>query len=111
MIKTIIKLAIAGLALFAMYHIGTVYWDHYQFQDSVQELAQFADNQTPDQIRVKILDLANARDIPLDPDDLTVTHANHKTEVTAKYSREVMVLPRYPRVWDFTVHVTVITLY
>ncbi len=111
MIKTIIKLAIAGLALFSLYHVGTVYWDHYQFQDSVQELAQFANNETTDQIRTKILDLATARNIPLDPDDLTVTHANHKTEVSAKYSREVMVLPRYPKVWDFTIHVTVITLY
>jgi hypothetical protein len=110
MIKTIIKLAIAGLALFSLYHVGTVYWDHYQFQDSVQELAQFADNESPDQIRLKIIDLANARNIPLDPDDLTVTHANHKTEVNAKYSREVMVLPRYPKIWDFEVHVTVITL-
>jgi hypothetical protein len=111
MIKTIIKLAIAGLALFSLYHVGIVYWDHYQFQDSVQELAQFAENETADQIRVKVMDLANARDIPLDPGDLTVTHANHKTEVTATYSREVLVLPRYPRVWDFTVHVVVVTLH
>jgi hypothetical protein len=111
MIKTIIKLAIAGLALFSLYHVGIVYWDHYQFQDSVQELAQFAENQTADQIRVKVIDLANARDIPLDPGDLTVTHANHKTEVTATYSREVLVLPRYPKVWDFTVHVVVVTLH
>lgn len=110
MIKTIIKLAIAGLALFSLYHVGTVYWDHYQFQDSVQELAQFANNETPEQIRTKILDLASARNIPLDPDDLTVTHANHKTEVNATYSREVLLLPRYPKVWDFTVHVSVITL-
>jgi hypothetical protein len=110
MIKTIIKLAIAGLALFFLYHVGIVYWDHYQFQDSVQELAQFSDNETADQIRLKVIDLANARAIPLDPDDLTVTHANHKTEVTAKYSREVLLLPRYPKVWDFTVHVVVFTL-
>ena len=110
MIKTIIKLAIAGLVLFSLYHVGMVYWDHYQFQDSVQELAQFSENETADQIRLKVLDLANTRDIPLDPGDLTVTHANHKTEVTAKYSREVLVLPRYPKVWDFTVHVVVFTL-
>jgi hypothetical protein len=111
MIKTIIKLAIVGVALFSLYHVGSVYWDHYQFQDSVQEAAQFSDNASADQIRLKVIDLANARAIPLDPDDLTVTHANHKTEVTAKYSREVMVLPRYPKVWDFTVHVVVITLH
>ena len=110
MIKTIIKLAVAGLALFSLYHVGIVYWDHYQFQDSVQELAQFSENETADQIRLKVLDLANTRDIPLDPGDLTVTHANHKTEATAKYSREVLVLPRYPKVWDFTVHVVVFTL-
>ena len=73
MIKTIIKLAIAGLALFSLYHVGIVYWDHYQFQDSVQELAQFAENETADQIRGKVMDLANARDIPLDPGDLLVT--------------------------------------
>jgi hypothetical protein len=110
MIKTIIKLAIVGLALFSLYHVGTVYWDHYQFQDSVQELAQFSDNETADQIRLKVIDLANARAIPLDPDDLTVTHANHKTEVTATYSREVLLLPRYSKIWDFSVHVVVVTL-
>lgn len=110
MIKTIIKLAIVALVGFSLYHVGTVYWDHYQFQDSVQELAQFANNESPEQIRAKILDLASARNIPLDPEDLTVTHANHKTEVIATYSREVLLLPRYPRVWDFTVHVSVITL-
>jgi hypothetical protein len=110
MIKMIIKLAVAALALFALYNVGLVYWDHYRFQDSVQELAQFSDNETPDEIRGKIIDLANARNIPLDPGDLTVTHANHQTEVDAKYSREVLLLPSYPKMWDFTVHVVVVTL-
>jgi hypothetical protein len=110
MIKTIIKLAIVGLVLFSLYHVGIVYWDHYQFQDSVQELAQFAENETAEQIRTRVINLANARAIPLDPDDLTVTHTNHRTEVTAKYSREVLLLPRYPKVLDFTVHVVVVTL-
>jgi hypothetical protein len=110
MIKTIIKLAVVAVVVFALYHVGTVYWAHYQFQDSVQELAQFSENETADQIRGKILDLANAREIPLDPDDLTVTRGNHKTEVSAKYTRDVLLFPNYSRQWEFTVHVVVFTL-
>ena len=111
MIRTLVKLAVAGLALFALFNVGSVYWDHYQFQDAVQEMAQFSENETAEQIRGKVLDLATAREIPLDPADLTVTRGNHRTEVNATYSREVLVLPRYSRVWDFTVHVVVITLH
>jgi hypothetical protein len=110
MIRTIIKLAVVAVALYALFHVASVYWDHYQFQDAVQELAQFSENQSADDIRKKVIDLANARDIPLDPDDLTVTHANHKTEVKATYSRDVWLLPNYSRQWQFDVHVTVVTL-
>jgi uncharacterized protein DUF4845 len=110
MIRTIIKLAVVAVALYALAHVASVYWDHYQFQDSVQELAQFSENASVDQVRTKVMNLANARDIPLDPADLTVTHANHKTVVTAKYTREVVLLPNYSREWNFDVHVVVFTL-
>jgi hypothetical protein len=110
MIRTFIKLVIVVVVLNAMYNAGDVYWDHYRFQDSVQELAQFAEQASMEDIRAKVIDLAAAQDIPLDPSDVTVTHDNHKTVVDAAYVRDVTIFPRYTRPWAFKIHVVVITL-
>ena len=110
MIRTLIKLAIVALALNAIYHIGDVYWAHYQFEDSVQQLAQFAENTPPEDVRAKVMELAAAQDIPIDPSDLSVTRAPRHIEVNAVYTRDVPLFPRYSRPWEFKVHVVVITL-
>ena len=47
MIRTVIKLLIAALVLNALYHLGGAYWEHYQFVDSVEQLAQFSENARP----------------------------------------------------------------
>ena len=108
--KTVIKLVIVLLILNATYRVGSAYWTHYQFQDSIQEAAQFAERASPEDLRAKILELAATLRVPIDPDNLTVTRGNRRIDIDGSYFRNLELVPRYTRRWDFTIHVTVLTL-
>ncbi len=110
MIRTLIKLVVVVLLGFAIYHVADAYWDHYQFEDSIQQMAQFSEHATANEIRDKVMELASAQDIPLSQDDLSVTRGNRRIEVNAVYIRDVQLLPRYVRHWEFKLHVVVLTL-
>jgi hypothetical protein len=108
--RTLIKLAIAALILHAAYRVGVAYWDHYQFEDAVQQLVQFADRESAETIKSRVLELAAESNLPITADDLAVTHVQHRIEVAGAYSREVLLAPGLRRPWAFTVHVVVLTL-
>jgi hypothetical protein len=108
--KTVIKLVIVLLILNATYRVGSAYWTHYRFQDSIQEAAQFAERASPEDLRAKILELAATLRVPIDPDSLTVTRGNRRIDIDGSYFRNLELVPRYKRRWDFTIHVTVLTL-
>lgn len=108
--KTLLKLVVMAAILFATWRVGSVYWAHYQFEDAVKETAQFTDRNTVDQLSGKVLDLAQKMEIPLDADHLTVTRDQRRVTVDASYGRTVEVLPGFTRNFDFTLHVSVITL-
>jgi hypothetical protein len=110
MIKTVVKLFIVLLVLNAVYRVGRAYWTHYQFEDSVQQLAQFSDKATPEEVRTKVLEQAATFGVPLDPENLTITRGNRRVEVDATYFRDLELVPRYKRHWDFKIHVLVLTL-
>jgi hypothetical protein len=110
MIKTLVKLILVLLVLNAVYRVGTAYWTHYQFEDSVQQLAQFSDRATPEEVRTKVLEQAATLGVPLDPENLTITRGNRRVEVDATYFRDLELVPRYKRHWDFKIHVLVLTL-
>jgi hypothetical protein len=108
--KTVIKLVIVLLILNATYRVGSAYWTHYQFQDSIQEAAQFAEHASPEDLRAKVLELAATLGVPIDPDNLTVTRGIRRIDIDGSYFRNLELVPRYKRRWDFTIHVTVLTL-
>ncbi|HJY34492.1 MAG TPA: hypothetical protein VJ260_06545 [Vicinamibacterales bacterium] len=110
MIRTLIKLVIVLVVLNGLYRFGDAYWDHYQFEDSVQQLAQFSENATADDVRAKVLELARSQDIPLTTDNLTVTRVPRRIEVDGVYVRELALFPTYIKPWDFKLHVVVVTL-
>jgi hypothetical protein len=110
MIRTLVKLVIVLLIGYALYHVGDAYWDHYQFEDSVQQMAQFSEHASADEIGDKVMELATAQDIPLAREDLAVTHENRRIEIDGVYVRDIEVLPRYVRHWEFKLHVVVVTL-
>ena len=110
MIRTLIKLVIVLVVLNGLYRFGDAYWDHYQFEDSVQQLAQFSENATADDVRAKVFELARSQDIPLTTDNLTVTRVPRRIEVDGVYVRELTLFPGYIKPWDFKLHVVVVTL-
>lgn len=111
MVRTGIKLLIAALVLNAAYRVGMAYWQHYQFQDAVQRMAQFTERAvTADEIRLGVLELAAEQQIPLDPATLNITRAPRRIEVEAGYTRELEVLPGYRYPWPFDLSVAVLTL-
>jgi hypothetical protein len=108
--RTLLKLTVAALIVHATWRVGAAYWDHYQFEDAVKETAQFAERATPEAIEQQVLGLAADQGIPLDAAAVEVTRATRTITVDGAYVREIEVLPRYVRPWDFTFHVTVYTL-
>lgn len=108
--KTLLKLAIAALIVHAGYQVGMAYWEHYQFQDAVQQVAQFAERETVDQLEARVLDLASERGLPLAEGDLTVARQQRRITIDGKYSREILLAPGFRRPWDFSLHVIVLTL-
>jgi hypothetical protein len=110
MLRTGVKLLIVALVLHATYRLGTAYWQHYQFQDDVQQLVQFSERPTAEDVRQAVLSLADEQAIPLIPEDLDVRRESRRIIVRSTYTREVELLPRYWRPWAFDLDVTVLTL-
>lgn len=108
--KTIIKLAIAALIVHAGYQVGLAYWQHYQFQDGVQQVAQFAEREPLEQLKVRVLDLAAERGLPIGAENLEISRQQRRIEINGAYTRDILLAPGFQRPWDFTVHVIVLTL-
>jgi hypothetical protein len=108
--KTVIQLLLAAVILLASYRVGHVYWDHYQFEDAVKEAAQFSDRNKADDLPARVLDIAERMEIPLDAEHLSVSREQRRVTVDANYVRAIEVLPGFSRDWEFTIHVSVLTL-
>ncbi len=108
--KTLLKLALAALVVHAGYQVGMAYWDHYQFQDAVQQVAQFAEREPAEAVKARVLDLAADRGLPIGNEDLDVERGQRRIEINGAYVRDIALAPGFSRPWDFTVHVVVLTL-
>ena len=69
--KFLIKLAIAALIANAAWRVGMEYVAHYRFTDSVNE-AMIGHDESEQDLRRRVLELAMQQDIPLKDDDFTV---------------------------------------
>jgi hypothetical protein len=108
--KTVIKLVVVLLILNGAYRVGSAYWTHYQFQDSIQQMAQFSEHAAPEELKTKILEQASTLGVPINADNLTVVRGNRRIDIDGTYFRDLEIVPRFKRHWDFTIHVTVLTL-
>lgn len=99
MLKRVIQLVVAAVLIYAGYHAGVAYFHYYQFTDAIGELALFAGNSTGEQIKERVLKLAQQYEIPLDPDAVTVHTDVDVTEITAPYTEPVQLLPNYLYDW------------
>jgi len=108
--RTIIKLAIAALVIHAAYRVGVAYWDHYQFTDAVQQVAQFGESEPVPEIKRRVMELAAERHLPIGEEAITVTRERRRIDVDGEYTRDILLAPGYKRPWKFTVDIVVLTL-
>ena len=108
--KALIRLIIAGLIIHATWRAGTVFWRNYQFRDGVQQTALFSGRRTDGELRVQVMALAKAYEIPLDPERLVVLRPENHTLIKASYDERIELLPRYFYPWTFNVDVDALTL-
>jgi hypothetical protein len=108
--RTLIKFAIAALVIHAAYQVGSAYWDHYQFTDAVQQVAQFGESEPLPEIKTRVMELAAERKLPIPDEAITVTRLQRRIDVDGEYTREILLAPGYRYPWKFTVDVVVITL-
>jgi hypothetical protein len=108
--KFLIKLVLAALVIHAAYRVGSAYWDHYQFQDAVQQVAQFGEKEPVPQIKARVLELAADNNVPILDENLVVTRQQRRIKVEGHYTRDLLLAPGYTKPWSFTVDVLVLTL-
>ncbi len=105
---SIIKIALALVLMTATVQGGRAALKHYTFVDTLQEALLFGGSLNEAQIAEKVMELAADREIPLDPDRLTVTREPFLITIDAPYTDTVNVLPGfYSRAWDFDTSVAV----
>lgn len=71
-----------------------------EFEDFMQEQAQFAGRSSGDAIKKRILARAKELDIPLDPKALTVQKSSRRVRIVCSYTIAVE-FPFYTYYWDF----------
>jgi hypothetical protein len=104
-IKTIIKLAIVALLANAVWRIGSAYISFYRFKDSVSDLALHSKGKTVDELKSKVLELAEMYDEPIDGDDVSVRREDPHVIVEGSYKKQVLLAPGFEFAWPFTLEV------
>lgn len=105
MMKRLIELVFVAALGYALIHAVPVYWNHYKFEDALEEMATFASGKTEDELQDRVMRLASENDVPLAPADLVIRQSDDATEILAPYSEKVEVLPRF--VYTASFHVKV----
>jgi len=98
MIRTIIKLAIVAVLANAAVRTVPVYWNHFKFKDAVEETARFSAKRSEDEVRDRVLAIANRYEIPITVADIQVRKDRETTWVETAYDTELEYFPgrRYP---------------
>lgn len=101
MLKRILELLVVAIVGYAGWHAGAAYFNYYQFRDGITQLALFAGNTTEDQLKARVVDLAQQYEIPLEDAAITVHTDAEVTQITAPYTARVKLLPNYVYEWKF----------
>lgn len=109
--KATVKLVVAALILHATVRVGWASWNYYQLKDAAQQAVTFGGQAPPEDIRVRILDVAAELELPVRPTDVRVTRAGFRTRADASYTQAVEVVPtyRYPVEFSFSVDAVSLT--
>jgi hypothetical protein len=98
MIRTVIKLAIVALVVHAAVKTVPVYWNYFKFKDAVQEMANFSARRTDEEVRARVLAIAQRLDVPVTGGDIRVRKDSERTFVETEYTADLEYFPgrKYP---------------
>ena len=103
MFKKLLSLAIFLAIAYATVNVGAVYLRYQQFKDAVRETALFAGTKTDEQLKARVMELAQRDEVPLDPEYVHIERVADRVVITASYIEIIKLLPGYERQWQFDV--------
>jgi hypothetical protein len=101
--RRLISYAIAAAVIWAAWHVGAAQWQQFEFQDDLKQIALFGAEQGEEPVRAAVMEAAAARRVPLSPERLQVQRLADHLHLTATYTTQIEVFPRYTYPWTFTV--------
>jgi predicted membrane protein len=87
-LKAIVWLAILGVFVYVCIKVVPILYNEYQFQDAMQSTARFAtiNRQSPDDIRKTMVQEAQAKAIPVQPENIHITADGGNVKISADYT-------------------------
>jgi hypothetical protein len=109
--KTIIKLALAGLVTYGAWNAGNAWLSFVKFRDAVTELTQYGAGLSDDQLHDKVLEAASEHSVPLGAEEFTLRRDDRQhTYVDGRYTQPIYVLPWYAYPYTFEFHTDTFTI-
>jgi hypothetical protein len=108
--RMLLKLVVVALLANLAWHLFGAYSPNYRLQDGIQYAAQNRGQLSDEQLRDKILEIANQFDVPVTAADVSITRQGPHTLVDLSYVRPVELAPGFRYPWPFSIHVDVLSL-
>jgi len=105
MLRTLVKLAIVVLIVYAGVRIVPVFWTYVKFKDAVQETANFSSRRSVEEVRASVVKIAERYDVPITLQDVRVRKVKDATLVETSYSAQLEYFPGRFYPWTFDVKV------
>jgi len=99
--KTVIKLLIAAVLLHGAFRVGAAYWALYQYEDALQQIAQFAGNRPAKEVHEQALKKASEMALPISSESIQVRKSDREIFIDAAYVQPVQLFPTYYYPWEF----------
>jgi hypothetical protein len=108
--RMLLKLVVVALLANLAWHLFGAYSPNYRLQDGIQYAALNRGQLSDEQLRDKILEIANQFDVPVTAADVSITRQGPHTLVDLSYVRPVELAPGFRYPWPFSIHVDVLSL-
>jgi hypothetical protein len=82
--RLVLAVAVLGVMAAVLLSLMPVYFENYQLGQFVKQLAR-GSNAPDDTLRAAVLKRARELDLPVDPGDVAVQHADGKARIETKY--------------------------
>ena len=105
MFRTLIRLAVLALVLYALYNFVPPYMAYQQFKDDVRQTALFAGQASEEEVVNRVMTAANERGVALARESVRVRKVNTQTHIYAEYATPIKFMPGYTYIWEFKVDI------